>query len=60
MKVRVLWEFDADVEDLDPAFVDIKNLAKDLAERELAYMMEHQDIQACDFVYEVVEEKKGE
>lgn len=56
MKVRVVWEFDADVEELDPAFVDIKNLAKDLAERELAYMLEHKEITAYDFEYQVVNE----
>ena len=54
MKVRVTWEFDADVEDLDPKHVDIYGLAKDLAKHELEYLLLHDSLMADDLEYSVV------
>lgn len=56
MIVRVTWEFDADIDDLDPKFVDIYGHAKDLAKLELAYLLEHKHLTADDFEYAVVME----
>lgn len=53
MKVKVIWEFDADVEDFEPKFVDIKGLAEDSARRELEFMLQNRDLQADNFIYEV-------
>lgn len=53
MNVKAIWEFDSDVEDLDPKQVDVQGLAKDLAQRELDYLIKHGEIQAEDFDYEV-------
>ena len=55
MKVRAIWEFEVDIEDLDEEFVDIKGLAKDLTQREMKYLLEHKEISAEDFSYEIVE-----
>ena len=54
MKVRAVWEFDADVEDLDSKFVDKVGLAKDLAKNELVYLMKHCDNFEEDFEFSVV------
>ena len=51
MKVKVIWEFEADIEDLDQEFVDIPELAKELARKELEDRLEHDDITADDFEY---------
>lgn len=53
MKVRVIWEFDADVTDIDPKFVNIPELAKDLTKQELTYLLDHNMIDADDFEYVV-------
>ena len=53
MKVRAVWEFEVDIEDLDEKFVDIKGLAQDLTQREMADMLQRQSISAEDFTYEV-------
>lgn len=53
MKVLVIWEFDADVEDFDPKFIDKVGLAKDLTKRELAYKIELGTISEDDFEYYV-------
>jgi hypothetical protein len=49
-----MWEFDADVEDLDPKQVDIYGLAKDLTKNELAYLIIHSELTVDDFEYSVV------
>lgn len=54
MKVRVMWEFDADVEEFDPKSVDICGLAKDLAKNELAHLIIHSELTVDDFEYSVV------
>lgn len=54
MKVRVSWEFDVDVEDLDPKFVDIPGHAKDLAKIELASLLYKNELTADDFEYAAV------
>lgn len=55
MIVRAVWEFDADVEDFDPEFVNITGLAKDSAKRELQYVLDKNELCAEDFTYEVEE-----
>ena len=57
MIVKVVWEFDADVEDLDTKFVDIFGLAKDSAKRELQHMLENNELCAEDFTYEMEDQK---
>lgn len=54
MKVRAIWEFDSDVEDLDPKHVDIPGLAKVLAKEELKYMIEHDLLTTDEFDFSVV------
>lgn len=54
MKVKVTWEFEADVEDCDPKSVDICGLAKDLTKHELDYSLKHGELTAEDFEYSVV------
>ena len=58
MKVKVTWEFEADVEDCDPKSVDICGLAKDLTKHELDYSLKHGQLTAGDFEYSVVLEGK--
>lgn len=58
MKVKVIWEFDADVEDYDPKFVDVEGLAKDSAKREMEFMIDNNDITAEDFEYEIDKEEE--
>lgn len=55
MKIRATWEFDADVSDFLPEYVDIEGLAKDLAKKELDVLIRGFDISAEDFDYEVVQ-----
>ena len=57
MIVRAVWEFEADVSDLDPKFIDIPGLAKDMAMRELGHLMDTGELSAADFTYEIMEEK---
>lgn len=59
MKVRAIWEFNADVEDFDPEFINIVGLAKDSAKRELEYLLKHNELCAEDFEY-VVDTEQGE
>lgn len=54
MIVRVIWEFDADVENLDSKYVDLPGLARDLTKLELASLMQSGDITVDDFEYSVV------
>ena len=55
MIVKAIWEFDADVEDFDPKFINIKGLAKDSAKRDLQDLIDRNILSADDFEY-VVEE----
>lgn len=57
--VRAVWEFEVDTEDLDESFVDVKGLAKDLTARELQYLLDHKEITAEDFSYELEEERSN-
>ena len=57
MKVKAVWEFDVDISDLDPEFIDIPALAKDLTKREMQDLLLNNIITEDDFEY-VVEEKK--
>lgn len=54
MKVRAIWEFEVDVEDFDPKYVDIPVLAKELTEAELNHMIEHNQLSADEFEFSVV------
>ena len=51
MKIKATWEFDADVDGLDSKFIDIQALVKDLAMRELNYLLVHNELNADDFDY---------
>lgn len=53
MRVKAIWEFDVDVEDIDPKFVDIKGFAEDSARMELKYLLKQGNIETDDFNYEV-------
>jgi hypothetical protein len=55
MLVKAIWEFDVDTEDLNPEFIDIPLLAKELTQRELDYLIKHNQLDAEDFEY-IVEE----
>ena len=62
MKVKCTWEFTADLSGIMQEYVDLEGLAKDLAERELQFLLEHGELSAEDFCYEIQEteeEKKG-
>ena len=56
MKIRAVWEFEVDTDWLDPTFIDIPGLAKDLTKRELADMLGKGQLTAEDFQYEEVTE----
>ena len=56
MKVKAIWEFEVDIEDFDEKHVDIKGLAKDLTRREIAYLLQNNEISSEDFIYEVESE----
>lgn len=56
MKVTATWEFDVDVSDLDPNFVDISGLAVDLTRRELKDLLEKRQLTEGDFEYRVMTE----
>ncbi len=53
MKVKAIWEFDVDVEGLDPEQIDIPGVAKDVTRCELACLLKKQDIVADDFTYSI-------
>lgn len=56
MKVKAIWEMEIDVDDLDEKHVDIKGLVKDLTRREMAYLLQNNEISSEDFSYEVESE----
>ena len=58
LKVKAIWEFEVDTEDLSEEFVDIKGLAKDLTRREMGNLLQNQEISAEDFSYELETEKQ--
>lgn len=65
MVIRAIWEFDVDDTDMDEEFVIVKGMCADLAERELNYLLQHNELSAEDFIYEVHPEipsvyKKGD
>ena len=53
MKVKAIWEFDFNDTDLDEEFVNIKEFAKVCTEKEMEYLLEHNEINANDFEYVV-------
>ena len=56
MKVKAIWEFEVDTEDFMEEFVNIKELAKDLTQREMENLLHNQEISAEDFSYEIESE----
>ena len=56
MKVKAIWEFEVDTENFMEEFVNIKELAKDLTQREMENLLHNQEISAEDFSYEVESE----
>ena len=57
MKVKAIWEFDADVSDISPEHVDVEGYAKDLAKNELSWLMGlNGKLIVDDFQFEVVKE----
>lgn len=56
MLVKAVWEFEVNTEDFDNKSVDINGLAKDLAKREMKYLLEHEEISEEDFSYEIESE----
>jgi hypothetical protein len=56
MKVKAIWEFEVDTEDFMEEFINIKELAKDLTQREMENLLHNQEISAEDFSYEVESE----
>ena len=58
MKVKAIWEFDVDVEGLDPEQIDIPGIAKDVTRTELIYLLRKQELIADDFEYIVDEPVK--
>ena len=55
MIVKASWEFDVDVEGLDPEWIDIPELAKDLTRRELKDLLSKRELTEEDFEYTVEE-----
>lgn len=53
MLVKAVWEFEVDIEDLDKKFVDVKELAKELTQREMENLLQNNEISAEDFSYEL-------
>ena len=55
MKVLATWEFDADVGDLNGAFVDIPGTAIALAKGEMEYMIDEHYLTSDDFDFRIDE-----
>lgn len=55
IKVQAVWEFEADVADYDPKFVDLQGLAIDSTQRELVDLLEKKELSAEDFTYKIVD-----
>lgn len=61
MKVKAIWEFDADVSDISPEHVDVEGWAKDLAKNELSWWMSERGcLFADEFQFEVVKEDSND
>ena len=58
MKVKAIWQFEVDTEDFMEEFVNIKELAKDLTQREMENLLQNQEIASEDFSYELENEKQ--
>ena len=56
VKATYVFDFEPDTSDLNPAFVDIKGLAEDLAKNELATMLKYGEITTDDFEFEVTDD----
>lgn len=59
MKVKAVYEFDVDINDIDSMFVNKKGLAKDLTKAEVKSLIEKNELTADDFNYEIVNEKQS-
>jgi hypothetical protein len=58
MKVYAKWEFDVNIEGIDKQWVDVEEYAKELTELEMKYLLEHNEINANEFSYEVEENRE--
>ena len=56
MKIKAIWEFDADVSDILPEHVDVEGFAIDLAREELAWLLLRQELTHEGFHFEVTKE----
>ena len=53
--VKAVWEFEVDTKDFDPRFVDVNGQAKELAKRELDYLILNEEIGVSDFDFKVTD-----
>lgn len=56
VKATYVFDFEPDTSDLNPEFVDIKGIAQAMAENELKYMLENNEITTDDFDFEVTDD----
>lgn len=52
--VRATWEFDVDVSDILPDYVDVEGLVVHLTKMELRWLIRNSKISVDDFKYEIV------
>lgn len=52
MIVRAIWEFDVDDSEMSEEWVDVQGLCKELTQREVDYLLKHNELNAEDFQYE--------
>ena len=52
--VRATWEFDVDVSDILPEYVDVDGLVVHLTKMELRWLIRNSKISVDDFRYEIV------
>ena len=52
--VRAVWEFEVDVSDILPEYVDVEGLVVHLTKMELRWLIRNGKISVDDFKYEIV------
>lgn len=53
--IQAIWEFEADITDINPNQVNTEKLAVELTQKELDYQIKHHNITANDFHYQIKE-----
>ena len=53
MKVQAIWEFEVDTSNFDPKHVKIEDLAVELTQRELGYLLSKNLLSIKDFEYTI-------